>query len=34
VIENLAFFSHNASMEYAQFDWKHTVAAYIAAYNK
>lgn len=34
VLENLEFFSHNARMWCATFDWKSTVAAYIAAYNK
>lgn len=34
VLENLHYFSHNARMRYAIFDWKNTVAAYIAAYQK
>lgn len=34
VIENLPFFSHNARMRYAIFDWKNTISAYIVAYNK
>lgn len=34
VLENLQFFSHNARMRYAAFDWRNTVSAYIAAYNK
>lgn len=34
MLENLTFFSHNARMRYAEFDWKNTVSAYIAAYNK
>jgi glycosyltransferase involved in cell wall biosynthesis len=34
VLENLQFFSHNARMRYALFDWRNTVSAYIAAYRK
>lgn len=34
VLENLQFFSHNARMQYAQFDWRNTVSTYRAAYKK
>ena len=34
VLENLSFFSHNARMQYATFDWRNTVSEYIAAYKK
>jgi len=33
VIENLAFFSHNAQMRDTAFTWKKTAAAYIEAYS-
>lgn len=34
MLENLAFFSHNARMRYTAFDWGKTASAYIVAYNK
>lgn len=34
ILERLDFFSRNATMRYALFDWKNTVSAYIDAYKK
>ncbi len=34
ILEQIDFFSRNATMRYALFDWGKTVSAYIAAYNK
>lgn len=34
VLENLPFFSHNARIRYAAFEWNKTVASYVDAYKK